>query len=61
MFGHAVPAPVVHNNCVWFLPGPAHFVQILVMVKWIASGPVNQMYVRILVALSIEIKGFARV
>ncbi len=56
MPGHAVPAPLVHHNGIGLTPGLAHLVQILVMMKWVTASPVEQVYVGVLVAATVEFK-----
>ena len=53
MFGQRVPAPFMYNHRVGFLPCCQKPLQILMMVEWITTCPVNKPDIRIGIATAI--------
>ena len=60
-FGSRVPTPVMDDNRVRLFPGPPHAVQVLMMVKRVTPGPVNDAGIGIAISLAIIVKCRARV
>ena len=60
MLRQAIPAPFVNDYGFGLPPGAQQLVDILVMVEGVATGPVNQSNVRVLVGFSVEVEPLAR-
>src|SRR5699024_5723538 len=52
------PAEIIDNEGIQLAAGPEHLITILVMRKWVASGPVRQLYHRQLNFAAVELHGF---
>jgi hypothetical protein len=49
------PPRLVHDDGLGLLPGAAELVGVLMMVEWIAAGPIDQLDVGIVAALAVEV------
>ena len=61
VFCERVPTPFVNDDCLWLLPSLHHQVQVLMVVKRIASCPPNQFRIRVFITNPIKIKRLPRV